>query len=205
MSTDHRRQLSKLPRYLGIFFICVAIAGCSSKDTAVESLKKKNIVVTADSLAFHASQGDLATTKLLLDAGIAPNERTSRGSFALVDASWAGKQEVVSYLLDVKADINATTTGQLTALGAAVKQKHGKIAEMLLERGANPNIADAAGGTPLMDVAWQGDLALVNALLKKGAATNPKRTADGLTALKAAAGANRTDIVQVLKAAGASE
>jgi ankyrin repeat protein len=200
-----RRHVSAATRALGALFICVVIAGCSGKDTALESLKKQNIAVTVDSLAFHASQGDLPVAKLLIDAGVDANARTSRGSLPLVDAAWAGKQEVVSFLLDSRADVNATSSGQLTALSAAVKQKHGKIVEMLLERGANPNIADAGGGTPLMDLAWQGDLPLVSALLKKGAATNPKRTADGLTALKAAAAANRADIVQVLKAAGASE
>lgn len=193
--------------FLNLFAIslCLILAGCSGKDSAIDSLRKKNIVVTADSLAFHASQGDLATTKTLLEAGVAPNERTSRGSFPLIDASWAGKQEVVSYLLDSKADVNAISSSQLTALSAAAKQKHGKLVELLLSRGANPNMADAAGGTPLMDLAWQGDLPGVNALLKSGASTNTKRATDGLTALKAATAANRPDIVQALKAAGASE
>ncbi|MBK7766263.1 MAG: ankyrin repeat domain-containing protein [Sulfuritalea sp.] len=168
-------------------------------------MKKKNIDVSVDSLAFYASQGDLATTRLLLDAGVTLNAKTSRGSLPLVDASWAGKQDAVLQLLDAKADVNATSAGQLTALSSAVKQKHGKRVELLLERGANPNIADATGGSPLMDVAWQGDVVLVNALLKKGAATDTKRATDRLTALKAAAAANKTEVVQVLKTAGARE
>ena len=172
MFSVHDCRLWMVPRYWWAIIVFLAIAGCSSKDTAIESLKKKNIDVSVDSLAFYASQGDLAMTRLLLDAGVTLNAKTSRGSLPLVDASWAGKQDAVLQLLDAKADVNATSAGQLTALSAAVKQKHGKLVELLLERGANPNIADATGGTPLMDVAWQGDVVLVNALLKKGAATD---------------------------------
>lgn len=68
--------------------------------------KKKNVAVSVDSLSICSSQGGLATVKLLLDAGVEANAKNSRGSNALIEASWAGKQEVVSYLLAAKADVN---------------------------------------------------------------------------------------------------
>jgi ankyrin repeat protein len=76
-------------------------------------------------LRAYSSKGDLETVKLLHDAGIEVNAGNGRGSNALTEASWAGKQGVVSYLLDAKADVNSASSGQLTALGAAVLSKAG--------------------------------------------------------------------------------
>jgi len=179
------------------------VAGCK-KDSPLESLHKKNIAVSTDSLGIYSSQGDLAMVKLLLDAGIEVNTKNSRGSNALIEASWAGKQEVVSYLLDAKADVNSASSGKLTALSAAVNQKQESVALLLLEHSAKPNVVDSAGSTSLIEAAWQGNLSLVKALLAKGAALNYKRPDNGFTALKAVVATNKTDVVQALKAAGAT-
>lgn len=194
---------SKSLLWLFAIFILAATAGCSKKDSAIESLKAKNIAVTADSLGIYSSQGDLPTVKLLLDAGIDVNAKNSSGSNALIEASWAGKQEVVSYLMEAKADVNSASSGQLSALSAAVGQKQEPVALFLLERGANPNVVDPTGSTPLIEAAWQGNLSLVKALLAKGANANYKRPDNGFTALKAAG--SKPDIAQALKTAGATE
>lgn len=195
---------SKSLLWLFAIFILAATAGCSKKDSAIESLKAKNIAVTADSLGIYSSQGDLPTVKLLLDAGIDVNAKNSRGSNALIEASWAGKQEVVSYFLDNKVDVNSPSSTGLTALSASIGQKQDPVAELLLERGANPNIVDpTTGSTSLIEVSWSGNLSLVKALLAKGANANYKRPDNGFSALKAAGA--KQDIVQALKAAGATE
>lgn len=170
-----------------------------------ESLPEKSIAASADSLGVYSSKGDLEKVKLLLNAGIEVNTKNSHGSNALIEASWAGKKEVVSYLLDAKADVNSVSSGQLTALSAAVNQKQGSVAFLLLEHGANPNVVDSVGSTPLIEAAWQGNLHLVKALLANGATPNYKRSGNGFTALKAAVATNKTDVVQALKAAGATE
>jgi uncharacterized protein len=193
---------SKSLLWLIAFFLLVLAAGCS-RDSAIESLKKKNIAVSADSLGVYSNRGDLKTVKLLLKAGVEINAQNSHGSNALTDASWAGQKVVVSYLLDAKADVNSPSSAKFTALSAAISQKQVAIALLLLEHGANPNIVDPGGSTPLIEAAWQGSLPLVKALLAKGAAPNYKRSDGGFTALKAAG--NKTDIVQALKAAGATE
>lgn len=187
------------------FFAFLVVAGCGNKNNAIETLNKKNILITADSLTAYSSQGDLATVKLLLDAGVDVNAKNSDGSNALVAASWAGKQEVVAHLLDVKADANLVASGQLAALSAAVGQKHESVALLLLERGAKPNVTDPVGSTPLMEAAWQGNLNIVKNLMAKGADVNRKRDKDGFTALRAAVANNKPDIVQALKNAGAIE
>jgi ankyrin repeat protein len=185
--------------------LLLMIAGCSNEESAIKSLQQKKIAISADSLCFFANKGDLATVKSLLSAGVDVNAKDSRGSRALIDASWAGKQDVVLHLLDAKADVNGASTGQLTALSAAINTKQESLALLLLERGANPNVVDPAGSSPLMECAWQGNVSLVKALLAKGAVPNYRRPSDGMTAMKFATAAKKADIIQILKAAGATE
>ena len=199
----YRTTFSKSLLWVFAIVLLAMAAGCSKKDSAIESLKAKNVAVAAESLILYSSQGGLPTVKLLLDAGIDVNAKNSLGSNALIEASWAGKQEVVSYLLDNKADVNSASSSQLSPLSAAVGQKQEAIALLLLERGANPNVVGATGSTPLIEAAWQGNVSLVRALLAKGGNANYKRPGSDFTVLKAAAG--KLEIIQALKAAGATE
>jgi ankyrin repeat protein len=199
--SDHFKPLW----WLIAIFILVMAGGCDTKDSSIASLQKKNIPLTVESLSFYSNKGDLETVKLLVNAGVDVNTINSSGNNALIEATWVGKQEVVSYLLDAKANVNFISSKKLTPLSAAVNQKQESIAELLLEHGANPNIIDTAGSTPLIEAAGQGNLPLVNALLAKGADANYRRPNDKLTALRAASGANKQEIVQALKSAGASE
>lgn len=195
---------SKSLLWLFAIILSIMAVGCSKKESAIESLKVKNIAVSTDSLGIYSSQGDLAIVKLLLDTGIDVNSKNSLGSNALIEASWAGKEKVVSYLIDeAKADVNSASSTQLTALSAAIAQKQEPVALLLLEHGANPNVVDPTGSTPLIESAWQGNLPLVKALLAKGANPNYKRPDNSFTALKAAEG--KPEIVQALKTAGATE
>ena len=47
------------------------------------------------------------------------------------------------------ADLDGTDPDGTTALGFAVMNAHAEAAELLLKRGANPNIGDRTGMTPL--------------------------------------------------------
>lgn len=194
---------SKTLRWVIVIFLLAIATGCGNKDSAIESLKSRNITISADNLGAFAGQGDLATVKLLIDAGVDVNAKNSQGGNALTDACWSGRQDVVSYLLDAKADLGSASAGHITPLSAAVNQKHAAIALILLDRGANPNTVDPTGSTPLIEASWQGSLPLVKALLAKGANANYKRPDNGFTALKATG--NTPEIALLLKAAGATE
>jgi hypothetical protein len=61
------------------------------KKSAIETLQKKCMAVSDDRLGICSSQSDLAMVKLPLDTGIEVNGKNSRGSNALIEASWAAK------------------------------------------------------------------------------------------------------------------
>jgi ankyrin repeat protein len=74
--------------------------------------------------------------------------------------------------------------------------KSGRI-EALIGRGANPNVRDAEGMTPLHYAAYRGDVAIGEALLRGGADPNAKDSL-GMTPLHAAAFEGRADFVKAL-------
>ena len=72
------------------------------------------------------------------------------GWTALMYAARQNSKEAVAALADVHADLNATTKQEgTTALQIAIINIHYDLANLLLERGADPNVVDASGMTAL--------------------------------------------------------
>lgn len=89
-----------------------------------------------------------------------------------------------------------------TALMESVHYDETQIAQMLLEKGADPN-RQIAGGTTALIMAAVGDrIEIAQMLLEKGADPNIQ-SVDGWTALLGAAANSRTQIVQMLLENGA--
>lgn len=65
--------------------------------------------------------------------------------------------------------INQRNLGGATALHIASREKNFEIVNILIENGADVNIADNDGWTPIMRAARNGDEKIVEMLLKKGA------------------------------------
>ncbi|MBN2874135.1 MAG: ankyrin repeat domain-containing protein [Spirochaetales bacterium] len=85
----------------------------------------------------------------------------------------------------------------------AARCRHRSIVELLLSLGADIDAqSDDRGYTPLMDAAQQGDMAMLDYLLGKGAQTNV-RSKDGQTALILAVGRNDEEMVSRLLEYGA--
>lgn len=91
---------------------------------------------------------DLAMLKLLLRAGADVNDISGGGCWPLYDACHDGNAEAVSYLLQAGADPNLTSTGQ-TALFAAVISDNLACVRLLLDAGADVNATDCDGWTCL--------------------------------------------------------
>jgi ankyrin repeat protein len=99
------------------------------------------------------------------------------GSTPLLFAARSGDAASVRLLLDAGASVNDALPEGMSALVVAAHSGHTDVATLLVERGANPDAADA-GYTALHAAVLRSDLTLVKALLERKA--NPDlRTTKG--------------------------
>ena len=74
----------------------------------------------------------------------------SKGGLTALDfAAREGDADSARWMLDAGADINQLDADNTHALTIALMNKRYTFAKFLLERGANPNLADSRGRTPL--------------------------------------------------------
>ena len=97
-------------------------------------------------LLLAARWGDVATARVLVEAGADVDDTAASGASALVIAAHSGHSEFGRYLLEQGADANAADAGY-TALHAAVLRGQGGLVRALLDHGADPN-ALITHGTP---------------------------------------------------------
>ncbi len=98
-----------------------------------------------------------------------------RGSTPLLFAARNGRIENARLLLDAGADVNDKAPDGQSALVLSSFSGQGRFAELLLERGADPEAADA-GYTALHTAVLRGDPVLVKALCAHGADPNSRIT-----------------------------
>ena len=125
---------------------------------------------------------DSARLAGLLDLGLPPNLRDSKGDSLLMLASYHGHKEMTRLLLERGGDPQlANDRGQIPLAGAAFKGDV-EIARLLVEHGAEIDACGPDGKTPLMFAAMFNRLEVLELLLAHGA--DPSlQTTDGVTAL----------------------
>lgn len=101
----------------------------------------------------------------------AAREIDKGGYTPLLFAVQQGNLEIVKLLLAAGADANDTAPEGTSALVVAAHSGHAAVGGYLLERGADPNAADA-GYTALHAAVLRGELGLVTQLLARGAHPN---------------------------------
>src|SRR6266702_1189807 len=121
----------------------------------------------------------------------------------LADAAMKRNKEAVRFLLQRKADVNATQIDGTTALHWAVRSDDLEIADLLIRAGANVSAANREGVTPIQLAALNGNAAMIEKLIKAGANPNAPLTKFGDTALMMAARTGKTDAIKVLLDNGA--
>jgi ankyrin repeat protein len=92
----------------------------------------------------------------------------------LFEAVEAGHERMVSCLLDLECDINARDGDGCTALYVALDEEEDEIAELLLRKGADPDVGNKDIGEDQTLLAWAASRRKINhvkLLLRHG--TNP--------------------------------
>ncbi len=168
--------------------------------------------------------GDLTAIRKLLDAGTPIDGTRGNGRHLLTDAAAFGHLSVVRFLLSCHASVNVRGPSGQTALWSAADADRAtvvsgpyspsgrqiqtylaaylQIVQLLLAHGANPNIPDGFGVTPLDVAVFRERNATAAALLQAGADPN-RRDPYGKTPLEWAAYQGNTQMVRLLQAYGA--
>jgi len=159
-------------------------------------------------LFIAAENRHLNIVKVLLERGANPEFVSTQGKTFLHAAVAGGNLDLVNLALRYPNQINARAEFNHTALLTAAHQRRTEIAKLLVERGADVNVADQGGTTPLIASAPNDDnpspakAELVQLLIKNGADVNAADN-DGWTALLGAAFHGDLEFVKLLTAAGA--
>jgi outer membrane protein assembly factor BamB len=157
---------------------------CHSLPLLAEDLK--------EDLFSAARKGDAEVVKALLAKGANVNAKTEYGATALSFAADKGHVEVVKILLKNRADVNTKDTFyQATPVTWALMRGHVEVVKLLVANGA-----DADG--PFASAVRLGNVDLVRAILEKG-----RLKSQTLDNALASIPASRTEIVELLKRAGA--
>ena len=165
---------------------------------AAARLKAMNIAFEPERLVQFAGQGDAAVVEAFLEAGMSPDVREARrGATPLIHAAANGHLRIVTRLLAAGAAVDRPDDDGTTALTAACYFGRAPIAELLLDKGADPRAVSKHGGASPLDAAiWGGNVHIVKRLLAAGVDAAGERSE--MPPLVRAAYTGRTEIVNAL-------
>lgn len=128
------------------------------------------------------------------------NAYAEDGFQALGLACYFGHYEVAEYLIKAGAPVNSPSRNDLKAapLQSAAAAGHERIADLLLKHGADANIREQGGYTPVHAAAQNGDIAMIRTLIYGGADLTA-RSDDGKTPLDLAREANQMEAAKLLE------
>uniref|UniRef100_A0A336MN10 Poly [ADP-ribose] polymerase n=1 Tax=Culicoides sonorensis TaxID=179676 RepID=A0A336MN10_CULSO len=134
------------------------------------SLDMCGITIENQELFEACKSGDLAKVKKLINSKtVNARDLSGRKSTPLHFASGYGRRDVVEFLLESGASVQARDDGGLNPLHNASSFGHADVVRLLLEAGANPNTRDNWNYSPLHEAASKGKCDVCIALLQHGA------------------------------------
>lgn len=150
-----------------------------------------------------AAFGDVAGLAELVDLDPALTTSYAADGFTPLHlAAFFGHPEAAGLLLERGAEVDAFGRGWMTgtALHSAVSRMRTEVVRLLLAAGANPNVRQSHGWTPLHGAAHNGDLTSVDALLDAGA-DPAARNDEGRSVLELAEEAGHAETIERIRAA----
>jgi len=146
-----------------------------------------------------AAIGHMDALERALQAPGAVNAFAYDGWTPLHLAAFFGRRAAAERLLSAGADLSAVSRNALhnTPLHAAVAGGHVDVSVLLIEAGAEVNVADAGGHTPFHIAAEGGYVPVVKALLARGADAHAVDSEDR-TPLSRAVARGHTEIVDLI-------
>ena len=118
-----------------------------------------------------AERGRYDVVKAMLDAGVPPNVRGAGGITPLHVAAMQGHYDMVRLLVERGANVNVVDNFRgvsplhLAAEGWPPSEEYYRIFRYLLDAGANPDLRDHRGRTPLHMAAYAGNFLIVSYLI----------------------------------------
>lgn len=160
----------------------------------------------SEDLLLYAQLGYADHIRKLVQGGVDPDWRRQDGVTTLMVASLTGRLEIITALVEAGATVDLQAPDGLTALLAATAfartTRDIAALELLLDLGADPNLANDEGNDALMMASRHGLTQAVHRLLAAGA--HPRRANRfGMTALMQAARGHLVETARVLLEAGA--
>ncbi|KAF5133099.1 Ankyrin-3 [Metarhizium anisopliae] len=146
----------------------------------------------------HAAMRDTPEmVEYLLHQGANLEEMSDDHGTPLMAAVWHDKTETVKFLLGQEANVNATSTKSCpyyTALQAAVKRNSPTMVGILLEHGADVNLARGLSSTALCAAIREGSIDITKLLVEAKADVGSNRDIPARLAIQK----NRRDILEIL-------
>ena len=121
-------------------------------------------------LRLSSGFGNLTVVKMLVKAGAGVCVTDNEGDTCLILAACCGHTETVSYLVGLK-DVAMNHSGDdgFTALHWAGQENYPEVVQVLIDAGADIEVKDGVGRSPLLVSSCSGSLDVVKVLVKAGA------------------------------------
>jgi len=161
--------------------------------------------VLGEALLIAVSAKNIELARALIECGADVNTRGTMGITPLICSTSSYELDITKMLMEKGAAVNGRNAFGMTALMCAAGKNDYDTVKYLIEKGANPDIqADDNGINAVMVATGKGYCKIVELLAKSGANVNA-RAYNGRTAMMLAEQYKFTDIMKVLKDAGAKE